>query len=325
MRRRKSEVYPKIVRQWLCLVVLLLSQVACFAEDHGVKLDAATLELVRKIAPLAITNERLDLDLAALNARGEDEVRGGTKVLSKSTSVDADARINVDSTEFSLSLEEKDPPHRKVFMVRSIRDGFAVNIEDTATQSAVRFAEPNSGEISLTISNGGQSTVIKAATFVAMIQQEPVKVQLALLHPLADWGIDLALHPSLPVVIAAAVSGFCDPAPAVAGKVDALIQQLRDGNTDATGPLTKIYPMAIARIKYAAEWEKDPKVRDALAKVIASHPGIARAIPYVLQNRLHEDKKYLESLTKIPLFREAAESVLRTLKSIPKYYDEEGW
>jgi len=80
------------------------------------------------------------------------------------------------------------------------------------------------------------------------------------------------------------------------------------------------------RIEHADEIARDPGLKAALEKAVAAHPGIARAKPYVLKHKLHEDREYLfEILFNVPLFKDAARSRLSILLGKDYGDDLDAW
>ena len=303
------------LRLLFCAHLLWLTAVLAAEHDAAPNIDPSTLAVVRSTARLVIQADHLDIDWSALNKRGQTDIDAFIKSFDGSGAVEIDLKCNLDAKTFSLHLKEKNEPHRTVSIEHTSKPGLLVSLE-TPGKSSTRLEWGSLGSVVLTSTHGDEKRTIEAGTFVALLEKDPVSVQVEMLHPLADWGIEVAPHSALPVVMAAAVSAFWQPEPEIKKKVDALLEQLHDGDDieTATGRLIKIYPLAIGYLQYSAKMDENQKVKDALKTVIAAHPGIQKAIPYVLEKHLNSDRDYMQHLAdSVPVFRAAARAIMSKL------------
>jgi hypothetical protein len=112
--------------------------------------------------------------------------------------------------------------------------------------------------------------------------------------------------------MAAATTGFSDPLPDAVKKADALIDAISTAPTPEdrakrVTELTRFFPQAIFHVTQAAQLTGDATLKAALQKAIDGHPGIARALPSVKAQKLHEDNEYLFDIFEhVPLLKDAA-------------------
>ena len=206
-----------------------------------------------------------------------------------------------------------------------------IRFENTDIGTGFDFTQQPNGEVALSYSQGEAKKLARAADFHDLIQKFTPELQLNFFRPLSDVGVQIALCPDLPVVMAAAATGFSDPLPANAKKADALIKAIADAalpaeRAKAVTDLARYYPQAIQRIAQAAEKAQDPNLKAALQKAIAAHPGIARALPYVKTHLLHEDRDYLFDIFEhVTLLKDAARARLAILDGKDLGDNPEDW
>lgn len=206
-----------------------------------------------------------------------------------------------------------------------------IRFENTDIGTGFDFTQQPNGEVALSYSQGEIKKLARATDFHELIQKFTPEMQLNFLRPLSDAGVQVALCPDLPVVMAAAATGFSEPLPVNAKKADALIKAIADAaspveRAKAVTDLTRYFPQAIQHISQAAEKTSDPAMKAALQKAIAAHPGIARALPYVKTHMLHEDRDYLFDIFEhVALLKDAARARLVVLDGKDLGDNPEDW
>ena len=259
--------------------------------------------------------------------RGEFTVHG--KLSKDGQSYDAsEMKLNLDSsTCLALyAMNRKTREYRMKFkedrilkMDLSISDTnniLLIRMENTDVGTGFDFSQKPNGEAELSYSQGETKRLVRASGFHELIQKAAAEMQVNFFRPLSDAGVNLALCPDLPVVMAATVTGFSDPLPESTKKADALIKSVAEAATPvdrakAVTDVTRYFPQAIQRITQAMEKTDDPNLKAALQKAIAAHPGIARALPYVQLHKLQNDREYLFDIFEhVPLLHDAARARL---------------
>lgn len=241
--------------------------------------------------------------------------------------------LNRQAQELTLKFKEEKVLKFDLSITQT-KNSLLIHYENLDAHGAFEFTQMQNGEVELTFDKeekGGAKGTIRGASLKDMIQHFTPVAQVSFLRPLSDAGVQIALSPDLPVVMAAATTGFSEPLPEVAKKADALITAIGFAITPeerarAVTELTRLYPQAIYHIFHAAEKETNADVKAALKKVLLAHPGIMRAVPYVQANKLHEDRAYLfELFEQAPFFKDAARARLAVL--LGKDYGEkvEDW
>ena len=219
---------------------------------------------------------------------------------------------------FGLQLNEKGAAERSLSVSDAPAKGLTLQLDDQKAGSSLLLTQAPGGPFKLVIRHGKESTELAGASFEALLKSAPDRVQLSLLRPLAKLGITLPPSPYLPTVMAAATSGFGVAAPDTAKQADQLIAKLSDEDMEireqATQELVRLFPHAVRHLEETLKNAGDEETKMRLRKVSAAHPGIAKARPFVLEKKLHEDRAYLlEILAHVPFFKSAARARLAEL------------
>lgn len=191
-----------------------------------------------------------------------------------------------------------------------------IRLENTDVGTGFDFSQKPNGEAELTYSDGEAKRMIRAPGFHELIQKSTADMQLNFFRPLSEAGVHIALCPDLPIVMAAATTGFSEPLPASVNKADDLLKAISTAvlpaeRAKAVTDLTRYFPQAIFHITQAMEKTSDPLLKAAIQKSIAAHPGIARAMPYVQLHKLYDDHDYLfDIFQNVPLLKDAARARL---------------
>ena len=291
--------------------------------------------------PLSVAIQEKD---AAANKvlRGELTVRG--RLSQNGESYDAsEINLNLDSANCLAlySMNRKTRDFRLKFKEERILKAdltithnnnlLIVRVENTDIGTGFDFTQQPSGEAELSYSDGEAKRFVRAASFHELLQKNAAEVQLNFIRPLGDLGVQIALSPDLPVVMAAAATGFSEPNADTVKKADGMIDAIAAAPTPEdrarrVTELARFYPQAIFHISLVAQSTQDATLKAALQKVVAAHPGIARALPYVKIQKLHEDRGYLlEIFENAPLFKDAARARLAILFGRDYGDDVENW
>lgn len=237
---------------------------------------------------------------------------GHGEVWTSAVSYDPDKKILV------LHLAEKAGGERMFAIETQAQGGMSIRIENRSKGLSVVLAQGAAGQVAFVATLNGQLTTLGEVSFGALMRKNPDTVQNLFLHPLADMGIVLGPSPELPAVMAAAISGFSAPASETARRVGVLLKDVGDEDMEtrqkATAALIDIFPLAIRQVTQASEKTGDAEVTMRLRRVLAAHPGIARALPFVKEKRLHTNREYLlEIMAQAPFFKAAARARLAEL------------
>ncbi len=259
--------------------------------------------------------------------RGEFSVHG--KLSKSGESYDAsEMKLNLDSStclalfnlnrktrEFRMKFKED----RILKMDLSISESnniLLIKMENTDVGTGFDFSQKPNGEVELSYSDGENKRMIRATGIHELVQKNAADMQLHFFRTLSEAGVNIALCPDLPVVMAAATTGFSDPLAANVQRADGLIKSIAEAESPITRAravtdLTRYYPQAIFHVTQAAEKATDPNLKAALQKVISAHPGIASAMRYVQFHKLQNDREYLFDIFEhVPLFKDAARARL---------------
>lgn len=243
---------------------------------------------------------------------------------------DFDCNVVYSATRYSFALAEKTGPQRKLWFDEDEKLGIIVRFENPAQKLDLHFTVTPDGAFNGECKRDGNAIPLEGATFVAVLQSEPAKLQVHFLRPLTDLGVSLALHKYLPIAMAAATSGFGAPAPEHTKRADQLLERLKSEEAAereaAMADLIKHFPFAVKYLSDAAEKADDPESKMRLAKVLAAHPGIAKALPWVRNQKLQEDHVYLlDLLAHVPMFKASARQRLTELYGKDYGDDPKDW
>jgi hypothetical protein len=217
--------------------------------------------------------------------------------------------------EYAVSLEERQGPKRK--LEAELHHG-QLKVRLTGDDVSFKFLQKPGGALTLEAQRGEQKVRLDAANLTALLKAHADKTQVFFLRPLADLGVILPPHRYLPPVMAVATGAFDPPPPEVAQKANELIAALSADDMDvrenACRELIALFPRAIFHISQAAQKAQDAEVKASLNKVVAAHPGIAKARAFVEKEKLHENREYLlDLLANVPFFKAAARARLTVL------------
>lgn len=274
--------------------------------------------------------------------RGELTVRG--RLSQNGESYDAsDITLNLDSStclalytmnrktrDFRLKFKEEKILKADLSITQN-NDLLIVRVENTDVGTGFDLTQKSNGEAELSFSEGEAKRFVRGASFRELLQKHTMEMQLNFIRPLGELGVQIALNPDLPVTMAAATTGFSEPRPDVSTKADEMINGLADApspeeRAKRVTELARFFPQAIFHIREAAENSRDPNLKAALQRAIEAHPGIARALPYVKAQKLHEDREYLfDIFENVPLFKDAARARLTVLLGKDYGDDIEAW
>ncbi|MCK6471611.1 MAG: hypothetical protein L6R28_07680 [Planctomycetes bacterium] len=232
----------------------------------------------------------------------------------------ASGRIESDTAtgSFRLQITEKTLAER-ILVVEDDKDlGFTLRLAERASGRSLLFVQTPKGSVTLVVTDGDAINTYTANDFAGLLRKHPAETQVKFLRPLAAIGIEPPLHPLLPPVMAAATTGFGAGAAEHASQADALIAKLSDEDAaardEATGALIKLYPFAVSHVRSAEAKSEDAETKMRLKKVIAAHPTIEKALDFVKEKKLHEDKAYLlDLLANVPFFRKSTQARLAAL------------
>lgn len=219
---------------------------------------------------------------------------------------------------FKLQVTEKACAQR-ILVVEDDKDlGFTVRLAERTTGNSLIFIQAPKGGVTLVVTEGGNTSSFTGKDFADLLRKHPAETQVKFLRPLAGIGIESPLHPLLPPVMAAATTGFSEGAAEHVSQADALVAKLADEDAavrdEATGALIKLYPFAVNHVRSAEARTEDTETKMRLKKVIAAHPTIEKALEFVKEKKLHEDKAYLlDLLANVPFFRKSAQARLAVL------------
>ncbi len=306
-------------------------------ESTGKASDAASRDL-----PIAVRIAEKDAQTAGGALRGDLSVSGRPSKNGDAYDV-SDMSLNLDSPtclalyamnrktrEFRLKFKEERVLKNDLSITQS-NNLLIIRLESTDVGAGFDFTQKPNGEAELSFNQGIAKRFVRAAGLHELTQKYMAEMQLNFFRPLSDAGVQIALSPELPVTMAAAAAGFSDPLPEHAKKADALIQAIAEAATPedrarAVTDLTRFFPQAIFRVAQAAGSTRDPLLKAALQKVIAAHPGIAAAMPFVKLHKLHEDREYLFDIFEhVPLLKDAARARLAVLYGKDYGDDPEVW
>lgn len=229
-------------------------------------------------------------------------------------------RIETDTAagSFRLRITEKSYAQR-ILMVEDDKDmGFTLRLVERPAGRSLLFVQASTGSVTLVVTDGDAIDTYTAKDFAGLLRKHPAETQVKFLRPLAEIGIAPPMHPLLPPVMAAATTGFGEGAAEHVSQADALIAKLSDEDAaardEATGALIKLYPFAVSHVRSAEANAEDAETKMRLKKVIAAHPTIEKALDFVNEKNLHEDKAYLlDLLTNVPFFKKSAQARLTML------------
>lgn len=267
---------------------------------------------------------RFDRLLRALN-RNRIVRNGETRMLKDFFSwtlgggtADGDCKINTTTGMLELRVTERTGQMRSVKWKEEKTEGVVLELVRNAEDRAVRYLQDPKGAATLVVMDDEKPVEFTAANFTDLLRKHPAQTQVKLLRPLSEAGIALPMHPLLPPVMAAATTGFGEAAAEHAAQADALIAKLADADAavaeEATGALVKLYPFAVQHVRAAEAKAENAKTKRRLQVVIAAHPTITQAMPFVEAKKLHEDKAYLlDLLANVPFFRKSARARLAVL------------
>jgi len=274
--------------------------------------------------------------------RGELTVHG--RLSQNGDSYDAnDMTLNLDSASCLAlySMNRKTRDYRLKFKEEKILKAdltithnnnlLIVRVENTDVGTGFDFTQQPNGEAELSYSDGEAKRFVRAASFHELCQRNTAEVQLNFIRPLGELGVQIALSPDLPVVMAATTTGYSEPNAETVKKADSMIDAIAtapspEDRARRVTELTRFYPQAIFHVNLVAQTTQDATLKAALQKVIAAHPGIARALPYVKIQKLHEDRDYLLDLFEnAPLFKDAARTRLAAILGKDYGDDVENW
>ena len=226
--------------------------------------------------------------------------------------------LNRQKREFNLRFKEERVLEYNLSITQSLNI-LLIHFENLNANGGFNFTQKPHGEVELSYDKGATKAFVRGENLRDAIQKHAAEIQMNFLRPLADAGVQIALSIDLPVVMAAATTGFSEPLPEIAKKADALISAIAISATAeerarAVTELTRFYPQAIYHVFQASEKETNPDLKTVLKRVIAAHPGIIRAVPFVLAKKIHEDRAYQFDLFEhAPLFKDAARARLAVL------------
>ncbi|MCW8133482.1 MAG: hypothetical protein KIS92_24270 [Planctomycetota bacterium] len=323
--------------QFACALALAAAFVRAEEPQPAPKLEAAR-EWLAELVPLTLADGRLALaSIPSSAGEAGDPVRklminAVTAVGGKITGTARDANVETYEAEsasgfigsdaaregYTFQLSEKAGERRKLAVRWSKAAGLSIVLVRPARESYACLTQAPDGSARLMLLQGDAILVHDAAAFEGLLKEAPDKLQIHLLRQLADVGITLPPSRFLPVCMAAATSGFGASSPEAAKQADELIAKLSaekpEDRDAATGALIRLYPFAVRKLSAAADSAENADVKARLAKVVAAHPGIAKALPWVEAQKLHEDRAYLrEILARVPFFKAAARQRLAEL------------
>jgi hypothetical protein len=275
--------------------------------EKSVEAQLLFLGLIAKVSPAeAKHNQKTQYALVDKVARSEDE----------SDYAIAEMEYDAGHDRFRLKLSEKAGAKRTLLIDDNDPDaGLLLQIDQSPLDSYTRIQQCADDTLILLSRKGNDRVRLIGDNLDALLKFEPGRVQVLFLRAFTDLGVRLAPYKFLPTAMASATSGFGAAAPEHAKKAEELIAKLSSEKAEdrdaATTDLIRHFPLAVKHIKDAAEKTADPEVKARLAKVIAAHPGIAKILPWVKEQKLHEDRAYLiDLLENVPFFKASARARL---------------
>jgi hypothetical protein len=290
----------------------------CGEAERGTFDLPAIKESIAKILSFSINGKTLQLETEPWKL---DHAKISAKIMAE----DVFANIGADDSGQFVALRELKGPNRKLIIRVDPILGLSVGF--ITSPFNVAFSQMPGGPATLSVRMRDASTIsCAAADFESLLKAHADKLQIYFLRPLADMGVQIAPHKYLPPVMAAATVGYSRPPPDLAKQATDLIAKLSaekpEDRDAAAADLTKLYPRAIFTI-LEAEKTAEGEVKARLQKVIAAHPGIAKARAFVEKEKLHEDRAYIiDIFATVPFFKDAAHARLITLYHNVDYGDD---
>ncbi|MBI3828764.1 MAG: hypothetical protein HY291_04565 [Planctomycetes bacterium] len=223
------------------------------------------------------------------------------------------------SDRFYFKFTEKVGAKRTLLVDDNDPDaGLLLQIDQSPLDSYTRIQQCADGTLILLSRKGNDRVRLMGDNLDALLKSEPGRVQVLFLRAFTDLGVQVAPYKFLPTAMAGAASGFGAAAPEHAKKADELIAKLNSEDAaereGATADLIRHFPRAVKHIKDIAAKTENAEVKARLAKVVAAHHGIAKILPWVEQQKLHEDRAYLlDMLATVPFFKASARARLAEL------------